>query len=141
MDVGDDCPDAVFHDLQGNQHRISEFKGKYILLDFWSSGCGGCIAAFPEMKQVYEQYADRIAIISMSIDTDRRWRQASEKHDITWNNWNEGKGTGGLYTRFPSGSGIPYYVLVNPEGKIEKQMLLGYTEGMFKTLFAELFNE
>ena len=133
---GEDCPDADFYDLQGNLHHISEFKGKYILLDFWSSGCGPCIQAFPEMKELYEQYADQLAIISMSTDTDRRWHQASEKHDITWNNWNEGKGSAGFFANFPN-SAIPFYVLVNPDGKVEKQMV-GYKEGMFKTLFSEL---
>jgi hypothetical protein len=94
--------------------------------------------AFPEMKQMFEQYGDRLAIVSMSTDTDRRWRKASEEHDITWSNWNEGKGNGGLYSHFEI-IGIPYYVLVNPEGKVEKQ-LMGYREGAFKTLFSELFN-
>ena len=134
---GDDCPDADFYDLQGNLHHISDFKGKYILLDFWSSGCGPCIASFPELKEVYERYADRLSIISISTDTDRRWRKASEQHKITWNNWNEGKGTGGLYSYFPI-VGIPHYVLVNPQGIIEKQ-IEGYREGMFQTLFTELF--
>lgn len=134
---GDECPDADMYDLEGNVHRLSEHKGKYILLDFWSSGCGPCIKAFPEMKQMSEQYADRLAIVSMSTDTERRWRKASAQHDITWSNWNEGKGTGGLYSYFQI-IGIPYYVLVNPEGKVERQ-LLGYREGTFKALFSELF--
>ena len=134
---GADFPDATFYDLQGHEHHIAEHKGKYILLDFWSSGCGPCILAFPEMKQVYEKYQDRLAIISMSIDTDSRWRKASETHDITWNNWNEGKGTGGLYANYRI-MGIPYYVLINTEGKIEKRMM-GYSEGMFTKLFDELF--
>ena len=139
VEDGDACPDADFYDLQGNLHHLSEHQGKYVLLDFWSSGCGPCLNAFPEMKEVFEQYGDRLAIVSMSVDTDRRWRKASEEHDITWCNWNEGKGTGGLYSHFQI-LGIPYCVLVNPEGKVEKQ-LLGYREGVFKTLFAELLGE
>ena len=136
---GADFPDATFLDLQGNEHHIAEHKGKYILLDFWSSGCGPCILAFPEMKQVYEKYQDKLAIVSMSIDTDSRWRKASDNHDITWSNWNEGKGTSGLYTNYRI-MGIPYYVLINPEGKIEKRMM-GYRENVFMELFAELLGE
>ena len=134
---GADFPDATFFDLQGNEHHIAEHLGKYILLDFWSSGCGPCILAFPEMKQVYEKYQDKLAIVSMSIDTDSRWRKASDDHDITWSNWNEGKGTGGLYANYRI-MGIPYYVLINPEGKIEKRMM-GYRENIFEELFAQLF--
>ena len=136
---GADFPDATFYDLQGNEHHIAEHKGKYILLDFWSSGCGPCILAFPEMKKVYEKYQDRLTIVSMSTDTDSRWRKASEEHDITWSNWNEGKGTGGLYAHYRI-MGIPYYVLINPEGKIEKRMM-GYGENMFTEFFAELLGE
>lgn len=136
---GENCPDADFYDLQGKLHHISEFKGKYILLDFWSSGCGPCIQAFPKMKKLYEQYGEHLAIISLSTDTDRRWRQASEEHNITWNNWNEGKGSAGFFANFPN-TAIPFYVLVNPDGKVEKQMV-GFDEGMFKTLFSELLDE
>jgi thiol-disulfide isomerase/thioredoxin len=135
---GDDFPDADFYDLNGNLHHIAEHKGKYILLDFWSSGCGPCIKAFPEMKEMYEKYGERLAIISMSIDTERRWRKASEEHDITWSNWSEGKGEGGIYANYRV-VGIPYYVLINPDGKIEKQ-IMGYREGQFKKLFSEVFD-
>lgn len=136
---GADFPDATFYDLQGNEHHIAEHQGKYILLDFWSSGCAPCIFAFPEMKQVYEKYQDRLAIVSMSIDTDSRWRKASEDYDITWSNWNEGKGTGGLYANYRI-MGIPYYVLINPEGKIE-QRFRGYEENMFTEFFTELLGK
>ncbi len=134
---GDDFPDADFYDLNGNLHHIAEHKGKYILLDFWSSGCGPCINAFPVMKQLYEEYGDKLAIVSMSTDTERRWRKASQEHEITWNNWNELKGEGGIYTNYRI-SGIPYYVLINPEGKIEKQ-IKGFREEPFRALFSELF--
>ena len=136
---GDVCPDADFFDLEGNLHHLSEFKGKYMLLDFWSLGCGYCILAFPEMKQMHEQYADKLAIVSLSIDKDARWRRASEEHQLTWSNWNEGKGMGGISVNFRVFT-IPHYVLVNPEGIVEK-MLVGYEDGMFKKLFSELFED
>lgn len=134
---GDVSPDADFFDLDGNQHHVSEFRGKYVLLDFWSIGCGACILALPEMKQMHEQYGDRLAIVSLSVDNDARWRRASKQHELIWNNWNEGKGMGGLSVNYRV-SAIPHYVLLNPDGIVDRQMI-GYEEGMFKTLFAELF--
>ena len=115
--VGEPFPDADFYDLQGNLHHISEFKGKYVLLDFWSRGCRPCLQSFPIMKEMYEQVGDKLAIISISIDSEEHWRIASEKHEITWNNWNELKGKAGLYTNYRINA-IPFYVLINPEGKI-----------------------
>ena len=133
--TGDYFPDATFYDLMGNMHHIAEHQGKYILLDFWSSGCGPCIKAFPEMKELYEKFQDRLAIVSMSIDTDRRWRQASERHDITWDNWNEGKGMGGLYTDYRI-TAIPHYVVISPDGRILEQIT-----AFNKTYFEELLSK
>ncbi len=115
--VGKSAPDADFFDLQGNLHHISEFKGKYILLDFWSGGCGPCLQAFPKMKELYEEAGNRLSIISISIDPEKYWRTASKKHELTWDNWNELKGRAGLYTNYRINA-IPFYVLINPEGKI-----------------------
>ena len=117
--IGDDYPDADFYDLQGNLHHISEFKGKYILLDFWSRGCGGCIVAFPKMKEMYEEMGDQLVMISISLDAEKHWRRASNQHEIIWNNWNEMKGRAGLYTNYRINA-IPYYVLINPAGKIQE---------------------
>ena len=134
---GELSPDADFYDLDGNLHHLSELRGKYVLIDFWSGGCGPCLLAFKEMKEMQEQYGDQLAIVSLSIDSDARWRKTSKEHAITWNNWNEGKGMGGLSVNYRV-SAIPHYVLLSPEGIIEKQ-LIGYEEGMFKNLFSELF--
>ena len=117
--VGELYPDTDFYDLQGNLHHISEFKGKYILLDFWSRGCGGCIVAFPKMKEMYEEMGDKLVMISISLDPEKHWRTASKQHEIIWNNWNEMKGRAGLYTNYRINA-IPYYVLINPAGKIQE---------------------
>ncbi|MBQ2857824.1 MAG: AhpC/TSA family protein, partial [Bacteroidaceae bacterium] len=50
--VGKEMADTDLFDLQGNKHRLAELKGKYILIDFWSSGCGPCIMAIPEMGEL-----------------------------------------------------------------------------------------
>ena len=120
--VGEAFPDADLYDLQGNLHHISEFKGKYILLDFWSRGCGPCLQSFPKMKELYEEMGDKLEIISISVDPEKHWRIASEKHELTWNNWNELNGKSGLYTKYRI-RGIPFYVLISPEGKIMETIM------------------
>ena len=71
--------DTDLYDLEGNLHHLTELKGKYILLDFWSSGCGPCIMSIPEMGEVQEKYKDRLAIVSLSSDTEKIWKAASKK--------------------------------------------------------------
>ena len=127
---GDDMADTDLFDLDGKVHHLADFKGKYMLLDFWSSGCGPCIMALPEMKEIQEQYKDRLTIISLSSDTQNRWKAASAQHEMTWQNLSDLKQTAGLYAVYDV-NGIPNYVLISPEGKIVK-MWSGYGQGSLK---------
>ena len=126
--IGDDMADAELYDLEGKVHHLAELKGKYILLDFWSSGCGPCVMAIPEMGELQQKYADKLAVVSLSSDTEKRWREASAKHQMTWMNWSDKQQTGGLYAKYGV-RGIPHYVLISPEGKIEDSWS-GYGEGL-----------
>ena len=58
--VGEEAADADMYDLEGKVHRLAEFRGKYILLDFWSRGCGPCIMSQPELKEISEMYKDSL---------------------------------------------------------------------------------
>lgn len=127
---GDDLADTDLFDLDGNIHHLADFKGKYILLDFWSSGCGPCVMALPEMKEIQEQYKERLTIVSLSSDTQSRWKAASAQHEMTWQNLSDLKQTAGLYAKYDV-RGIPNYVLISPEGKIIK-MWSGYGKGSLK---------
>lgn len=117
VEIGEDMADGDLYDLEGNLHHLSELKGKYLLLDFWSSGCGPCIMAIPEMGELQEKYADKLAVVSLSSDTEKIWRAASARHKMTWKNWSDKKQTGGLYAKYGV-NGIPHYVLISPEGKM-----------------------
>ena len=115
--VGDDMADGDLYDLEGNLHHLSELKGKYMLLDFWSSGCGPCIMAIPEMGELQQKYADKLTVVSLSSDAEKTWRAASARHKMTWKNWSDKKQTAGLYMKYGV-RGIPHYVLISPEGKV-----------------------
>lgn len=117
VEVGDEMADADLYDLEGNVHHLADFKGKYIMLDFWSRGCGPCIMALPEMKEVAEMYKDRLTIISLSSDTKKGWEAASKSHEMTWQNLSDLKGTNGLYAKYGV-RGIPNYIFISPEGRI-----------------------
>lgn len=134
--VGDDMADADLYDLEGNIHHLAELKGKYILLDFWSSGCGPCIRSIPEMGEIQEKYKDRLAIVSLSSDTERRWKEASAKHPMTWYNWSDKKQASGLYLKYGV-RGIPHYVLISPEGKVVSTWA-GYGKGLLLNKMEEL---
>lgn len=115
--IGEDMADGDLYDLEGNLHHLSELKGKYLLLDFWSSGCGPCIMAIPEMGELQQKYVDKLTIVSLSSDTEKTWKAASARHKMIWKNWSDKKQTGGLYAQYGV-RGIPHYVLISPEGKM-----------------------
>lgn len=123
-------------DTDGNIHTLSEFRGKYILLDFWSAGCGPCIMAGAELRELHENYPDRLAVVSISIDNETVWKEATIQHSISWNNFSDNKGQSSGFCSHFRFEGIPYFVIVNPNGVVEKE-LLGYAEGYLKIQLSE----
>ena len=139
VEVGKEMADTDLFDLQGNKHRLAELKGKYILIDFWSSGCGPCIMAIPEMGELATTYKEKLNIVSISTDNKNVWERASKEHPMTWNNWNDMKGNAGIYAQYDQG-GIPNYTLISPEGIVLEQWR-GYGEGSLKKKIGEYLDK
>lgn len=59
LTLGFQIPDFAFTDFDGKPRRLSEFRGKYLMLDFWGSWCGPCIQRFPGLKEIYAKYHNR----------------------------------------------------------------------------------
>ena len=133
--VGDDMADADFFDVNGNTKHLSDYSGKYLLLDFWSRGCGPCIMALPEMKEISETFVDKLTIISISLDTDAGWKEAMSTHDMPWINIRDPKGMGGLAANYGV-NGIPNYIIISPEGKIIDKWS-GFGNGYLKRKVSE----
>ncbi len=127
---GETAADGDLFDIDGGVHHLADFKGKYILLDFWSIGCGPCLQAIPEMKEVAEAYKDSLVIVSLSLDTKEIWKQESPKHGMTWYNLNDLKGRSGIAAKYGVW-GIPHYVLVSPQGTMTTKWS-GYSKGNLK---------
>lgn len=126
--IGDEMVDGDLYDLNDSLRHISEFKGKFILLDFWSSGCGPCIASIPEMEKVIDKYKDKMTVISISEDPKAIWKDCIKSKGMGGNQWNElRKGRTGLAASYQV-KGIPHYVLIAPDGKV-KDIWSGYGTG------------
>ncbi len=128
--IGDKFPDTEFYDIDGNEHKLSEFQGKWRLVDFWRLGCAPCIMALPELREVKEKYHDILEFISLSIDSDNTWRQATNELHLTGNNWNEGKEDYGIFRRLGL-DGFPYFLVITPDGTIN-DIWFGFSEGSLK---------
>ncbi|MBQ3152067.1 MAG: AhpC/TSA family protein [Bacteroidaceae bacterium] len=132
--VGDSMADATLYDIEGREHHLSEFSGRYILLDFWSIGCGPCVESIPEVEEIAAAYADRLSVVSLSIDPKEVWIKYVREKGLAGHQWNElVKENTGLQARY-NVSGIPHYVLIAPDGKVQT-MCVGYGKGvLWKTI-------
>ena len=136
--IGDRIPDTAFFDLEGNAHGFSEFQGKWCLIDFWNLGCGACIRAMPELRELKKNYPETLELVSLSIDTENMWRKESEKFHLIGNNWNEGKENYGIYRRLGTGL-LPTFVLISPDGII-KDIWVGYATGELIQKMSSILN-
>lgn len=75
--------DFTGYDSNGNPVKLSDFKGKYIYLDFWATWCGPCIKEYPFFQELYHKFRDRGDIVFISVSTDQdkdKWLQYMKEH-------------------------------------------------------------
>ena len=118
VEVGDDMVDANLIDINGKKQRLSDYSGKYLLLNFWSRNCGSSTMALSEMKEVSENYRENLTGIGINVDANTGWKEATSRYDISWVNFRDRKGHGGLAAKYGSDLTVPYFVIISPDGKI-----------------------
>ncbi|MEM6377208.1 MAG: TlpA disulfide reductase family protein, partial [Bacteroidota bacterium] len=113
---------AEFKDIYGEPSFLDDLQGKYIYIDFWASWCSPCRAEIPSLKKIKQQYKEQnLAFLSLSIDDELnawQWKAVSEKLEIDWSNWLLEYGKDSSLAKGIQLSGIPRYILLDPEGKI-----------------------
>ena len=119
--------DVTLPNLQGEDVSLYDVLAEngVVLIDFWASWCGPCIAAFPEMKRLYAAYRKSgFEVFSVSIDrTADAWEEGSEEHDLPWINLGENKGWEGPVASAFGIQLIPKNYLVDSKGCILKKMI------------------
>jgi thiol-disulfide isomerase/thioredoxin len=114
--VGDAAPSAPLTSLDGDAVDLRRFHGRVVVLDFWATWCGPCVAALPSLKGLAAAYGDRVAVVSISGDTDGgRLREFVNHHAMTWTQcWD---GNGDAQRRFRV-HGLPTYFVLDGAGRI-----------------------
>lgn len=136
VSIGDDMADGDLYDKNGQLHHLTELKGKYILLDFWSSGCGPCIESIPEMDEIIKTYKDQLNVVGISSDPKDIWIKYLNEKNPAGYQWNElKKERTGLAARYQV-QAIPHYFLISPEGKVIDTWK-GYRKGLLKAKIIE----
>lgn len=137
--AGDVMTDGTLYDPDGNEHHLAEFKGQYILLDFWSQMCGPCRRAIPELEEVARTYAGRLTVVCISTDPQEVWKQCLQIKGMKGIQWNELRNDGGRLQADYGVQGLPHYVLIAPDGKV-KHVWTGYWKGVIRTILETHIN-
>jgi len=85
--IGQPAPEIRFQNQEGKEVSLANFRGKYLLLDFWASWCRPCRMENPNVVRVYNKYKDKgFEILSISSDRDEQaWKSAITADKMTWN--------------------------------------------------------
>ena len=133
--AGKRAPDFETTTLDGKPVRISDFKGKVVILDFWATWCGPCMSAMPHTQEVAAKYKDQGVVVLGSCTSDgraqfERWVKANQGKypDILWTHDKEERGPKRASYDLYGVSGIPTQFIIDREGKIV-DIVIGYRDG------------
>ena len=121
LEIGSMVPDFEAPDIAGAPVRLSDFCGKYVVLDFWATWCKDCRAEMPAMKELYNSYGPRgVQFLGVSFDTDlQSLFDYGAENEIAWLNvcnqikWKENPISIACDIHW-----IPTMFLIDPEGKL-----------------------
>lgn len=137
--IGDIAPDFELPNLENQSIALSDFKGKYVLLEFGASGCGPCRMENPNLLKAYQKYQNNgFEILSVWLDKNKKhWESTVAKDQMIWTTVSDLEGNHGVVPLTYSVIGIPDNYLLNPNGEIIAKDLRG---AALEEKLGEIFN-
>ncbi len=142
-EVGAMAPDFALQDLSGKTVKLSDLRGKTVVIDFWATWCGPCIMSFPGMKKAIDQYKDREDVVFLFVDTFERVPEAQWKDHVQKFITNRGfqylnpiLDLGNKTAMAYGVNGIPAKFCIDKDGKIKHKSTgyLGSADAVYKEM-------
>jgi peroxiredoxin len=125
--IGGIAPEITMADTSGKAFSLSMLRGKYVLVDFWASWCGPCREENPNVVNAYQEFKNKnFTVLGVSLDKQKaEWTKAIEEDHLTWYHISDLKYWNSAAVAPYGIEGIPYNVLLDPQGKIIAMNLRG----------------
>jgi len=127
VQVGQIAPEFSIPSIDGKTIKLTDYRGKYVLLDFWASWCGPCREENPNVVKAYQTYRNRnFTVLGISLDKDKNaWAQAIKQDNLIWDQTGELSDFAGATVKLYQVEAIPSSFLLDPQGKIIARDLRG----------------
>jgi len=140
--VGDIAVDFSLPDSTGKMVKLNNFRGKYVLLDFWATWCIPCMEEMPNVASAYRKYQDKnFTVLGVSLDrpdTRLLWEKTIKEKNMEWTQVSDLKWWNSEAALLYNVQGVPANFLIDPTGKIIELNLRG---AALQQKLAEIFNK
>ena len=121
------APNFTLPDVNGKPVSLSQFKGKYVLVDFWASWCKPCRVENPHVVKAFQQFKNKnFTVLGVSLDKEKApWLEAIKADGLTWTHVSDLKFWDSMVVPMYRIEGIPYNVLLDPNGVVIAEGLRG----------------
>lgn len=118
LSVGSECPEIDGKDVDGSGFKLSEFRGKHVVLMFWGGWCHACHGVLPLANQLVTDLKDKpVVVLGVNTDIPNEARKAYQDYKVNFRNWSDGTTSGPITTVFNLRN-FPTLYLIDPKGKI-----------------------